>query len=419
MTPAQLTDAAVDVLGRDKQSGGRGVLAAAEGCAVDDRGDAQGDDRHAKRPGVDCLAVIAYAAAGDQARVPQLHGGTQPVTAAGGQRVDGDDHRGAKAVRRAADQLQRLHPRAGQHAGGQGRHRRQRAELPGHGTDHVPRDQQVLQRRRPHGIGGHGVVAQAHHQDGTVRWRRQQGAELAAQAEGGPAGQRLLTGQGGAQVDGDIAALGLADGPGARRGMDMDAGDGTAAQQAFGLGDAGAGGKHIPAGGQRLRCFHGQIGTREVHSSGQRSLLNTKYCGFWVAWPVKSLLYKNCRGNCKKVLHFSGKDAKISSCVEVFIFAAQKIQVGEVFGLPNIKSAKKRVLVAETRNARNKANKSALKTAIKKFEAAAVEGNRTEAEGTYKVAVKAIDKAAAKGLLHKNNAAHKKSALTLKLNNIG
>ena len=100
-------------------------------------------------------------------------------------------------------------------------------------------------------------------------------------------------------------------------------------------------------------------------------------------------------------------------------FSREKSDVGEVFGLPNIKSAKKRVLVAEARNARNKANKSALKTAIKKFEAAAVEGNRTEAEGTYKVAVKAIDKAAAKGLLHKNNAAHKKSALTLKLNNIG
>ena len=44
--------------------------------------------------------------------------------------------------------------------------------------------------------------------------------------------------------------------------------------------------------------------------------------------------------------------------------------------MPNIKSAKKRVLIAEVRNARNKANKSALKTAIKKFEAAAVEGNR-------------------------------------------
>ena len=97
----------------------------------------------------------------------------------------------------------------------------------------------------------------------------------------------------------------------------------------------------------------------------------------------------------------------------------RKIYAGEVFGLPNIKSAKKRVLVAEVRNARNKANKSALKTAIKKFEAAAVEGNRTEAEGAYKVAVKAVDKAAAKGLQHKNNAAHKKSAMTLKLNNIG
>ena len=134
---------------------------------------------------------------------------------------------------------------------------------------------------------------------------------------------------------------------------------------------------------------------------------------------MKSLLYKNCRGNCKKVLHFSGKDAKISSCVVVYIFAAQKIQVGEVFGLPNIKSAKKRVLIGEVRNARNKATKSDLKTAIKKFEAAAAEGNRTEADGAYKVAVKKVDQAVAKGVLHKNTAAHRKSAMTLKLNKIG
>ena len=87
--------------------------------------------------------------------------------------------------------------------------------------------------------------------------------------------------------------------------------------------------------------------------------------------------------------------------------------------MPNIKSAKKRVLVAQARNARNKANKSALKTALKKFEVAAAEGNRTEAEGAYKVAVKAVDKAVVKGILHKNNAAHKKSAMTLKLNSIG
>ena len=87
--------------------------------------------------------------------------------------------------------------------------------------------------------------------------------------------------------------------------------------------------------------------------------------------------------------------------------------------MPNIKSAKKRVLIAEARNAQNRVQKSAVKTAIKKFEAAAAEGNRTEADGAYKVAVKKVDMAASKGLLHKKNAAHKKSALTLKLNKIG
>ena len=86
--------------------------------------------------------------------------------------------------------------------------------------------------------------------------------------------------------------------------------------------------------------------------------------------------------------------------------------------MPNIKSAKKRVLLSEVRNARNKAERSALKTTLKKFDAAVAEGNRTEAEGAYKVAVKSVDKAAAKGILHKNNAAHKKSALTLKLNGL-
>ena len=87
--------------------------------------------------------------------------------------------------------------------------------------------------------------------------------------------------------------------------------------------------------------------------------------------------------------------------------------------MPNIKSAKKRVLVNQTKAARNKAAKSALKTQLKYFDAAINEGNRSEAEGAYKVAVKAVDKAVVKGLLHKNNAAHKKSALTLKLNQIG
>ena len=86
--------------------------------------------------------------------------------------------------------------------------------------------------------------------------------------------------------------------------------------------------------------------------------------------------------------------------------------------MPNIKSAKKRVLVNETKAMQNKAAKSALKTDIKKFEAAVAEGNRSEAEGAYKVAVKAVDQAAAKGLLHKKNAANKKSSMTIKLNKL-
>ena len=90
----------------------------------------------------------------------------------------------------------------------------------------------------------------------------------------------------------------------------------------------------------------------------------------------------------------------------------------EVFGLPNIKSAKTRVLVTETKAMQNKAAKSAVKTSLKKFDAAVAEGNRSEADSAYKVAVQAMDKATAKGLFHKNKAAHTKSQLTIKLNSV-
>ena len=86
--------------------------------------------------------------------------------------------------------------------------------------------------------------------------------------------------------------------------------------------------------------------------------------------------------------------------------------------MPNIKSAKKRVLVNKTKAMQNKAARSALKTDIKKFEAAVAEGNRSEADAAYKVAVKAVDKAVGHGLLHRNNAAHKNSSMTLKLNKL-
>ena len=83
--------------------------------------------------------------------------------------------------------------------------------------------------------------------------------------------------------------------------------------------------------------------------------------------------------------------------------------------MPNIKSAKKRVIVNKTRAARNKSRNTALKTAIKKANAA-VEANAPEKEVLVKEAIKKVDQAAAKGLIHKNNAAHKKSALAQLLN---
>lgn len=82
--------------------------------------------------------------------------------------------------------------------------------------------------------------------------------------------------------------------------------------------------------------------------------------------------------------------------------------------MPNIKSAKKRVLVAEARNAHNRAIKTAVKTQIKKFESAVAAGNGS-AEALSAV-VASVDKAAAKGAMHKNTAARRKSALARKLN---
>lgn len=87
--------------------------------------------------------------------------------------------------------------------------------------------------------------------------------------------------------------------------------------------------------------------------------------------------------------------------------------------MPNIKSAKKRVIVTEAKTLQNKMVKTALKTAMKKYEAAVASGDKEAAAKAYVVAVKKLDTAAAKGLVHKNNAARKKSQYTLLLNNMG
>ena len=86
--------------------------------------------------------------------------------------------------------------------------------------------------------------------------------------------------------------------------------------------------------------------------------------------------------------------------------------------MPNIKSSKKDVIRSKIAYEKNKADKSAMKTAIKKFEAAIAAGDKAAATEAYKVAIKEVDQAGLKGLLHKNNVARKKSSMTLKLNKL-
>lgn len=90
----------------------------------------------------------------------------------------------------------------------------------------------------------------------------------------------------------------------------------------------------------------------------------------------------------------------------------------EVYGLANIKSAKKRILVTKTRTARNKSIKSAVKTSIKKVEAAIAANDKETAQQALTAAISEISKAASKGVYHKNNAARKVSGLTKAVNKL-
>ena len=84
----------------------------------------------------------------------------------------------------------------------------------------------------------------------------------------------------------------------------------------------------------------------------------------------------------------------------------------EVLKLANIKSAKKRILVNETKAERNKSIRSAIKTYTKKVEAAVQANDKEAAASALKVASTEIDRACSKGVFHNNNAARKISRLT-------
>ena len=84
--------------------------------------------------------------------------------------------------------------------------------------------------------------------------------------------------------------------------------------------------------------------------------------------------------------------------------------------MANIKSAKKRILVNETKAARNKAIRSKVKTMVKKVDAAIAAGDKAAAQAALLVAISEIDKATSKGVYHKNTASRKVSRLSKAVN---
>lgn len=86
--------------------------------------------------------------------------------------------------------------------------------------------------------------------------------------------------------------------------------------------------------------------------------------------------------------------------------------------MANIKSQEKRILTNERRRLRNKSVKSALHTAIRGFREAAAEGDKDKAGTLLVTASRKLDVAASKGVIHKNQAANRKSALALAFNKL-
>lgn len=86
--------------------------------------------------------------------------------------------------------------------------------------------------------------------------------------------------------------------------------------------------------------------------------------------------------------------------------------------MANLKSAKKRAKVAEVRRVRNNSKLTAMRTAIKNFDKAVEAQDKDAAKEALAVAIKRIDQAGSKGLLHKNNVANKKSRIAKTFNNM-
>lgn len=86
--------------------------------------------------------------------------------------------------------------------------------------------------------------------------------------------------------------------------------------------------------------------------------------------------------------------------------------------MANIKSAKKRILVNETKAARNKAIRSRVKTSIKKVDSAISAGDKAAAQACLTSAISEIEKASSKGVYHKNTASRKVSRISKGVNSL-
>ena len=106
----------------------------------------------------------------------------------------------------------------------------------------------------------------------------------------------------------------------------------------------------------------------------------------------------------------------MATCFLHFVHLAVPVTIGS--SVANIPSQIKRNRQNEKRRARNKSVRSRLRTTLKKFDAAIEAGDRAEAESAYRDATRELDRAATRGVIHRNNAGNKKSRLARRLNGI-
>ena len=269
----------------------------AQGGPVDDRGHAYGDHRHAQsRHGPRRGGGCPHRSRGSGPCPTELHRGAQPLAAAGGQGVDGDDGGGPDCAAAAPlYQLQRLQPRRGParpvhraETGGEA------LELAGQCADHVPCHQQVLHGDGADGVAGswHGCRAPLPGPSTAPHVGQQRRAAERRDTSTARLKKRLLPLEAGGQVHGDIAACGLAQSPGRLRRRSRMSVHGIALAAGFPAAGYPPAEKIFWRG--RPDCRQPPAPDRyvvRVIFVAAAPFVHTKCCGLQVAWPPRNRIY--------------------------------------------------------------------------------------------------------------------------------